>query len=128
MKIEVVDKQSTRVIQQAFLKALETAAAELGVTVKAQGGTMMSGSVVLKYKVTGNSPTAIANAETMQRHHLELLGFPPETLGKSFTSRGTEYRVVGVELGRPKYPIRGARVPDGKIFLFTTEAIARVKA
>ena len=47
-----------------------------------------------------------------------IVGLNPEDFGREFVCSGTRYKVVGVKLNRPKYPISVERVKDGKCFKF----------
>jgi len=51
-------------------------------------------------------------------------GLKPEHLGKTFTSRGTRYTLVGCKPRATKYPLIGERA-DGQRFKFTPETVSR---
>ena len=125
-KIELLNRDSATHLQQACLAALEGVAKEYGVSIKAAGGSLAETELTLKFKVSVKSVAAAATREKVERSNLELLGLSPDALGRTFKSRGTEYRLVSTHPDRPKYPITGARVPDGKLFKFTIEAVKNV--
>lgn len=51
-------------------------------------------------------------------------GFESTDLGRTFVSRGTEYRITGLNPSAPKFPVQGERVRDGQPFKFP-EAVVK---
>ena len=47
-----------------------------------------------------------------------LYGLPKDAFGKVFTSRGTAFRVTGINTRRPKFPVSAVRVSDERGFKF----------
>lgn len=49
-------------------------------------------------------------------------GLSPEDLGKTFVSKGTTYRIVGLDIGRRAYPVVAERA-DGSPMLFRAAGV-----
>ena len=56
-----------------------------------------------------------------------LFGLTPEDLGRTFTTRGKSYKVMGLKPGSPKFPII-ASGPDGRTWKFPEETVKRALA
>lgn len=54
-----------------------------------------------------------------------MYDIPADAFGKLFWSNGTEFRICGIETRRPKFPVLGIRVSDGKRFKFTAAGVRR---
>lgn len=54
--------------------------------------------------------------------HCALVGLSPDNYNQTFNSGGRVFRIKGVNLGRPKYPISAER-EDGRKFKFTPEQV-----
>ena len=54
----------------------------------------------------------------------EYVGLEPSDYARTFRTGGETFRITGVNLNRPKYPISAIRIADGKSFKFTPENIA----
>lgn len=55
----------------------------------------------------------------LEGFNAEWAGFDSRILDKTFENNGKLFKVVGYKSNRPKYPIVGQRVSDGKQFKFT---------
>lgn len=55
--------------------------------------------------------------------HAPRLGLPADAYGKTFTSKGSEFRITGIAPNRPKYPVSAKRLPDGKKFKFDVASV-----
>lgn len=99
------------------LKALET---ELGVKFAGNGGKYgaTNGYIRIGVEVQNNG-----NGKTGSQSEYERLatsmGLKPNWFGQSFYSEGTEYKIVSVNIGSPKYRLMVDRVHDGKKFRAT---------
>lgn len=54
-------------------------------------------------------------------------GLLPEDLGTVFTSRGTDYRLTGINPRARKYPIKGERVSDNRKFKFPKSVTRHIR-
>lgn len=59
--------------------------------------------------------------------YCHLFGLDPEHYGAEFTSNGVKFRLTGLSLNRPKYPITATRVRDGRGFKFGESVVSKVK-
>lgn len=64
-----------------------------------------------------------AKAERDFKRWAASYGLKPEWFGETFTSRGTGFRIVGINTRAPKYPVQAERVRDGKGFKFTADGV-----
>jgi len=117
MKIERIDRASVRVLSDTAERALAAAFEPFGVTVKGSRAKYTNGStgtITVDLIAAGANP----GKESFERA-AALLGFKPEDYGREFIAAGVRYRLTGIDLGKPKYPIQVERVRDGKGFKFT---------
>ena len=54
--------------------------------------------------------------------YADLYGLPKDGVGRPFRYGNREYRITGLDGGRPRFPISADRLPDGKAFKFPVEA------
>lgn len=54
-----------------------------------------------------------------------LYGLPKDAFGKTFTVRGTEYRIAAINTRRPKFPVSAVRVRDDRGFKFGADTVRR---
>ena len=75
----------------------------------------------------GAAPPADTTArdKAQWKRHASMYGLPVDAFGTVFRSNGTEYRICGISTRRPKYPVLGTRVSDGKKFKFTADVVIR---
>ena len=106
-KIDSLDRDSTKIVQDRFLQALQAVAEELGLRVRAHGGSIEAGSATLKFRVECLSPTASAATRDHQNKMLGLLGLP-DAYGKKFVYGHDLYTVMEASLGSPKFPVIAA--------------------
>lgn len=95
--------------------------ARMQVALKATRYGSGSVSVTLEFTEAG-----VDRAEVDFKRAAHLVGLEPGDYGRIFQLKGQDYAVVGLNLGRPKFPIDIKRVADGKLFKFT-ESGARAK-
>jgi hypothetical protein len=89
-------------LRDAIVKALEGVATEHGLTVHVGGGTYSEYTFAPKVEF---SCTTEAGAPAGFAYDAELLGLPRDAWGKTFTQRGEEYTIVGINLRARKYPV-----------------------
>jgi hypothetical protein len=75
------------------------------------------------------TPTAAPDTSAHDKWEWErtapLFNLPKDAFGKTFTSRGTEYRITAISTRRPKYPVSAVRVRDNKSFKFGEATVER---
>ena len=57
--------------------------------------------------------------------HASAFGLTPDDFGRQFSFRKRLYKIVGCSPNSPRYPILGARVPDGKTFKFPADHVKK---
>lgn len=103
-------RRVAKVMEDALVGPL----AELGLTVEFAGGKYdRTGSYTPKVTVRANG-----SAEREFASVASLVGLEAEDFGREFTVRGETYRVTGVNLKAPKFPVLAERVSDGRGFKF----------
>ena len=120
-------KQLARKIEAA----LQPLASELGMQIRARGGSF--GATAYMAKIEVSEITADGVAMTPERtafiKEATLFGLQPEDLDAEFKANGvTVYKIVGLAPRKRKYPIVAARQPDGKLYKFGEETVARMLA
>lgn len=116
MKLTSMDRQSLQFTSNRVLAALKTLEEELGVKFSYKGGSygatgMLKIGVDVQDTGTGKSSGQI-HYETC----CGIWGMKPEWFGKTFWSRGTEYRLIGTNPGSPKYALSIQRMSDGATY------------
>jgi len=73
---------------------------------------------------SGPSPEETAKVERAEwKRWAPTFGFDADDYGRTFTCRGTEYRLTGLNPRAPKYPVQAVRVSDGRGFKFTSGSV-----
>ena len=93
-------------------------------------GSVWTVDMSLIYPI-GDSRLTVAPVETTLQNDpgwnqaAPLLGLPAGVLGKVFLADKTEFKIDGINLHRPKYPIICIRTKDGKRFKLTVDAVLK---
>ena len=104
IKITNLGHNTHAAVSARIMAALATLQADMGVTIEftdAQNGV---------------SPDKAAFDRNAFRY-----GLKPEWFGVQFWSQGTAYKIVGLNLGSPKFAVKIERVRDGKVFKGTVQ-------
>ena len=119
-----MDKTQARELAAAVTKAINDAGI-VGFTLGKQGGSYDGEGMNIRIRMnalsddgTPTTPerTALLNMSEWEQKHT---GLRPDMLDKPFMSNGKSFTVTGYAANRPKYPIIGKRISDGKQFKFT---------
>lgn len=125
MQIEKMNRPAVRKIAEALEKAAKEVADEMGLDVRLAGGRFDPDVGTLTERVE----FSLAGAEEKEfGMNAPLFELTAEDYGKEFSSRGERYRLVGLSTRRPKYPVVGERVRDGKKFKFTESSIRAMQS
>lgn len=120
------DRETARLFADRVKAVLSPLAQEFGLDVALRGGTYddlkLLSKVEFTVKTTGNG---VSGAEAEFGKYCGWFGLTPDAFGASFSYNGKLYTVAGIAPKRLKRPIIGARVPDGKRFLFEAEVVKR---
>jgi len=97
--------------------ALQPICDAYGVEVELRGG-IIDRPVAYTMKVHFTKADPAAERTAFERW-CRSFGVMPEQYGHRFTNGGVEFELIGFEPGRPKFTLKGRRVQDGKVLLFT---------
>jgi hypothetical protein len=116
-----IDKAAAKAIAAACQKALESVAAEFGLTVEQKGGKYDPTGGTYEPKMVFTLPTV---ATAAVRKDLALYGIDGE-YGTEFTSGGKTYRITGVNFRAQRMPIKADSVTDGRGYKFEAYTVQR---
>ena len=126
-----MNRSTAKLIGQKIEAALKSIGEELGMQIRARGGSYSATACQIKLEVselsdngTAQTPERIAFIEQAMYY-----GLVSEDLDAEFTAQnGTTYKIVGLSPRKRKYPIMAARQPDGKIYKFAEATVVRLLA
>ena len=117
---------AVRSVRSDLDRLLKDFAEERGLRVELDGNLRYNAGE-LRVAVTLRTPAHAQQADSRKAAHDEavasLLGLPRDIVGRLFAFRRNVYKVVEIHAGRPKYPVTGERIPDGKRYKFPTDAV-----
>lgn len=117
-----MDKTEARRLSNIIEAALKTALAPQGYNVEIKGGKFSDDSFDPKVVIVKQGVN-LGTQNFMRFAH--LYGLKPQDHGREFVSNGVRYRLTGLAPNRPRFPILGERVPDGKKFKFPREVVQK---
>jgi len=124
--MKTIDRQSAKALSLDMMEALKAVATKHGVQFRDKGGSFTPNNVTFRIEAAVIGATGVA--ETKERteypRYCQMYGLKAEWLDQSFTSAGGEsYTIVGLNTRKHKNPILCKRVSDGKIYVFSAEAV-----
>ena len=115
-------------LEAEMLDACASVAARHGLKAEALGITAMNLRWNFDFGVRVSIPRADGTTIQPERLLFEVLapeyGLQPEDFGREFSSHGERFRITGLNLRRPRFPVSAVRIPDGKGYKFTAEDVA----
>lgn len=105
------------------VKLLANLSTTYGLNVRSAGGRFDADAATLKFEFTPQG--APSKAEKSLSTMGGAFGLPADAVGRTFTLESVLYRVTGLNPRRPKFPVIGERVSDGKAFKFPANDVAR---
>lgn len=119
-QVKSFERESTRLVQEAAVKALKATAEQFGLSVNAAGGTIDGESATLKFRfrVVLDAEGRKAESEKAKKVFAALaegMGLEPEWFGKRFIDRRHSFEIVG--LNHTSYPVNCKR-EDGKLIRY----------
>lgn len=127
MKISQFDRAACKTVEKAALEALQKVAADLGLTVRWEGGRFQSTDLTAKFKfsaLTVSTGTGSGIPADFARLASQF-GLKPEHFGADVVLNGTTYKITGLNARRGKFPVLVERVKDGKAFKLTLDSVTR---
>lgn len=125
-KATTIDRATLAAVRETTLAAINAALAPFGIVATPGRSTYTNGATgALKSEIQ------LIDAEPERDNFArcaDLVGLKPEDYGREFEYIGERYRLSGINLNRPKFPISAARCTDGKGFKFPERLVARLLA
>ncbi len=109
--------------------ALQPLAEELGMQIRARGGSFSGTAYMAKIEVaevTGG--VAMTPERTAFIEQAQFYGLKPGDLDAEIEHHGETFMIAGLSPRKRKYPIVMARQPDGKLYKFGDETVVRLLA
>lgn len=107
-------------------KALEAVAKEFGVKIDVGNCTYSEIEMKFKVSIKTNDIEAIAQKEQTRWNDLCVMyGFKVEDFGKTFESRGTTYKIAGLDTRKPRFALKAINTKNGQMYGFDAESISR---
>lgn len=123
-KITKIGRSEHVLLSTRMAELLAPLEAEFGVKLNVGGGQYGQGTGMVRVNVeVQDTGSGMSASEQTFRLHAGYVGLKPEWFGASFYYNGQEYRVVGLNLGAPKYPVNVERVHDKKAFKMTASMV-----
>jgi len=126
MKIHKMNKETARYIRTTLNKALETAAAELGISAELGGCKFQARTAEYKLEINLiNADGEVFNqeAEDFKNYSETFYRVPADALGKTFTNNGGHYKLTGLKQRNRKYPFIGKCLRTGRGYKFQARTI-----
>lgn len=134
MNITRLNAHSRSVILNEMLDAMKSVAEEHGLSIVStkSPGYDASGRYfepTFRVSVLNENGEAYDPMKTEFEHLAKSYGLEPSDYGKEFKiqvgrHKWERYRITGLKTSRPKYPIQGIRVSDGRGFKFPSNTVA----
>lgn len=127
MKIDKLDRVVCKNIRQELLPFLEKAGKKIGVKITTGNGSFTEDAFTLKvvFNVIRDGKVVLPE-ESNFRKYASMFGMKPEDLGQEFISHGHTFKIVGLKPDRPKYPVIGERLSDGRKYKFEADRIVQM--
>jgi hypothetical protein len=117
------EKASLKSIQNECVAALSAVMAKHGITVKPAGGKFDDARFTAKFDLLIESAAA-DDSKKKWDDACVFYDLKPSDFGTTFTIGGTTYRLTGINMGRPKFPISAVDM-SGRGFKFPKAAILK---
>lgn len=125
MPITEITKPVARALGAQVEGLLQAFCKQHGLTVAYEGGKFSSDSFTMKVTLRTTTPSASAEGLTPFQflRAAILLGLPEDCYGKVTMIRGIGYKITGLHLNRPKYPVSVEQLSNGKRFKMQVEPV-----
>ncbi len=126
-----MNRTTAKQIGQKIEAALQSIGEELGMQIRARGGSYSATACAVKLEVSEITPDGVA--KTPEREAFVKMahtyGLSPEDLDTEFTANdGTIYTIIGLSPRKRKYPIVAKRASDGMVFKVAEATVVRLLA
>jgi hypothetical protein len=120
-----MDRNEAKKVSDLMRKALTDVLKREGYDVTIEGGVFSSDSFHPKV-IVSKSGVDLEKKEFERNAH--LFGLKSEHYGCEIVSNGLRFVLVGLNPGRPKFPVSAKRLSDGKKFKLTAAALYSLKS
>lgn len=128
-KITTIDKAACIVIAREAEVALQEVAKKFGLTIKMSGGkydpSVGTYAPKVEFAVEGADMANFAQSVHLLRSNRVRTWLTADDYGVEFTVKGETYKLVGIHLNRPKFPLECKIVGTEKSLLLTEEGVMR---
>ena len=122
------DAAKCRVLGPQVAEALQDFAKQHGLVVRYGGGSYDADT--FKAKIVFEAVLTPEQIEEKQKRefttYCKIFGLEPTHYGATFTNGGKSFRLIAVDLGKPKYPIIAICVETGKRHKFVESVVAKI--
>jgi len=123
VRIESFDRATCRVVSEKIEGALQALAAELGVAIRAKGGSYAGGHYTLKIEVATKGDDGAINTREADdwKRYAPFYSFSADDLGRAFRVGSKEYVISGWRTKARAKPIIAKL--NGKSFVFAVNDV-----
>ena len=120
------DKEFARKFREMINENLKELAEEHGVTINAGSCSFSETEMKFRLEVKTTDKEVLAMKEkTTWDNNCKWSGFEQTDFGATFEVRGEKYQIVGLDIGRSKFDLKGKKLSNGKVYLFQSSQIAK---
>ena len=119
MSRKALDRQTVEAIGREAVEALKAVAAKYGVQVRGGAGKFDATQFTKKIEFfiagsveEGDSATTPIKQIEAYKAYAAMYGLKPEWLNESFSAKGDRYKIVGLDMNRPKNCVQLIRLSD----------------
>jgi len=117
-----MDKTEAGVVQREISEAVDIILARHKLKRKVTRASYTEGTLRITINANSTDPAHDPKIADWKRY-AAAFGLPADGLGRTFTSRGQAWKIVGLDAGRRRYPVIAEPVTGGKAMLFTAEGV-----
>ena len=126
MKLVEFNRQNLREIRESLQAKLNELSEEYGAEFKAGNISYTSESFTCKLEAI-IVPDGMSKDQMEFNKYCSLFELTESDYGKTFTSNGETFTLIGLKPNRPKFPIIGMS-RDGRRYKFTASALNKIKS
>jgi hypothetical protein len=129
MKITSMDSATARMLEDEVMKALKPIMESYGINIRPAGGRYSSLQYTMKLEMKVKETAAGVSGDQAEfNRSCFLYGCKPEHYKKVFESAGEKFMITGFAPRRPKFPVLGIRIMDGRRFKFPESVLRSLVA
>jgi hypothetical protein len=129
MTIKEFNRTNVRTLNEEVAAALEPIAKKHGLVLDRKGKTFYRDRMPAMFQFIVRVEDADGNVLGAKAQEFKdgarLVGLDPSDLGKEFVSRGSRYRITGLNLRARKYPVLAENLSNGKTYKFAESVVKR---